>query len=120
MFKTLKTAAVTTLALAILVAPGFAQDEEVSDAVDKAMFCAAAYSVVTQVPGMTPEQISNAEAASTLAYAKAKTALEEDGVDPAEYDRLVGEYVDMAVENLTDANADLRYSDDECTALVSE
>jgi hypothetical protein len=117
MIKTLAVAA--TLAVAGLALPVFAQ-EEVSDAVDQALWCGAAYTAVTQIDGMSEDDIAAAEAAGTAAFAVAAVAMEEDGIDEAEHDRLVEYYVEIAVENLTDPDAELRYSDEECQALIAQ
>jgi len=45
-------------------------------------------------------------------------AMSQDGIAEAEYDRLIDYYVEIAVENLTNPAAELRYSDAECEALV--
>lgn len=111
-------AALATLALLGGVVPAFAQ-EEVSDAVDQALWCGAAYSAVTQIDGMSDEDIASADGAATLAFTVAVSAMEEDGIAESEHDRLVEYYVEMAVENLTDPDAELRYSDEECEALIS-
>lgn len=118
MLKTF-AASLSVLAIAALALPAFAQDE-VSDAVDQALWCGAAYSAVTQVEGMSQADIDAADAAATTAFTIALTAMDADGIDPAEHDRLVEDYVEMAMDNLTDPDAELRYSDAECTALVSQ
>ena len=112
-------AALATVAILGTALPVFAQDE-VSDAVDQALWCGAAYAAVTQIDGMTKEDIASADAAATQAFAVALTAMEEDGIDEAEHDRLVSYYTDIAVENLTNPEAELRYTDAECTALISQ
>lgn len=111
------------LAAAVLmgfVAPSFAQEEEVSDAVDIAMWCGAAYTVASKVDGMSAEDVTNTEAAAELAFAKAHAALVEDGVEEGEYDRLISFYVDAAVQDMTSTATEMRYSDDECVALIAE
>ena len=112
-------AALSVLAIAGMALPAFAQDE-VSDAVDQALWCGAAYSAVTQIEGMSEEDVASADAAATAAFNVALVEMEADGIDAAEHDRLVEYYVEIAVENLTNPDAELRYSDEECTALVSQ
>ena len=112
-------AALSVLAIAGMALPAFAQDE-VSDAVDQALWCGAAYSAVTQIEGMSEEDVASADTAATAAFNVALVEMEADGIDAAEHDRLVEYYVEIAVENLTNPDAELRYSDEECTALVSQ
>jgi len=112
-------AAFVTLVLVGGAGAAFAE-EEVSDAVDQALWCGAAYAAVTQIDGMSEDDIVSAEAASTAAFAVAVIAMEEDGIEETEHKRLVDYYVEMAVENLSDPDAELRYSDEDCAALSAE
>ena len=112
-------AAFAVLALAGMVAPAFAQ-EEVSDAVDQALWCGAAYLAVTQIDGMSEDDIASADASAEAAFNVAAVAMAEDGIDEAEHERLVNYYVEIAVENLTNPDAELRYSDEECTAMIAQ
>lgn len=112
-------AAFAALALIGGALPAFAQ-EEVSDAVDQALWCGAAYSAVTQIEGMSEDDIASADAAATAAFTAAAVAMEEDGIAETEHDRLVEYYVEMAVENLTNPDAELRYSDEECEAMIAQ
>ena len=107
------------LAFAGLTLPTLAQDE-VSDAVDQALWCGAAYTAVTQIEGMSDDDIASADAAATAAFTVAMTAMDEDGIEASEHTRLVDYYVDMAIEDLSKSDAELRYTDAECTALISE
>lgn len=112
-------AAFVTLALLGGAAPTFAQ-EEVSDAVDQALWCGAAYTAVTQVEGMSEDDIAAAESAATDAFTVAAVAMQEDGIADTEHDRLVEYYVEMAVADLTNPDAELRYTDEECAELSAE
>ena len=112
-------AALSVLAVAGLAMPVLAQ-EEVSDAVDQALWCGAAYTAVTQIDGMSDDDIASADAAATAAFTVAMTAMEEDGIDAAEHDRLVEYYVEIAVENLHNPDAELRYTDAECEAMIGQ
>ena len=112
-------AALSVIAFAGLALPAFAQGE-VSDAVDQALWCGAAYTAITQIEGMTDDDIASADAAATAAFTVAMTEMEADGIDAAEHDRLVEYYVEIAVENLTNPDAELRYSDQECEAMIGQ
>ncbi|WP_354061426.1 hypothetical protein [Devosia sp. 2618] len=114
-------AVLTAAALLSLAAPSFAQDEEeVSDDVDIAMWCGAAYTVTTQIDGMSAEDVASANTLAELAFAKAHAALVADQVEEGEYDRLVSFYVDAAVEDMTSAEPDMRYSADDCAELIAQ
>jgi len=110
-------ATLATLAVLGWALPTLAQDE-VSDAVDKALWCGAAYSALTQIDGMSEEDIASADANATIAFEAAVIAMNEDGIADTEYDRLIEYYIEIAVENLTNPEAELRYSDAECEALA--
>ena len=112
-------AALSVLAVAGLALPAFAEDQ-VSDAVDQALWCGAAYSAVTQIEGMSEEDIASSDANATAAFNVALVEMEADGIDSAEHDRLVEYYVEMAVENLTNPDAELRYTDAECEAMIAQ
>ena len=114
--------ALLTTAVLAFASPAYAQDasEEVSDAVDIALWCGAAYSVASQMEGATEASAADASAAAEAAYAKARVALEEDQIEESEYDRLVEYYVDAALEDIINPDAELRYSDEECLALVTQ
>jgi hypothetical protein len=111
--------ALGALAFTGLTLPALAQDE-VSDAVDQALWYGAAYTAVTQTAGMSDDEIAAADAAATAAFTVAVTAMEEDGIEVGEHTRLIDYYVEIAMEDLTNPDAELRYSDAECTALISE
>ncbi|MCS6762020.1 MAG: hypothetical protein MO846_08600 [Candidatus Devosia symbiotica] len=44
--------------------------------------------------------------------------MNEDSIADTEYDRLIEYYVDIAIDNLTNPKAKLRYSDADCEAMV--
>ena len=113
-------AALSVLAMAGLALPALAQDDLVSDAVDQALWCGAAYSAVSQIDGMSEEDIASAEAGATAAFTVAVAAMEEDGIAETEHDRLLEDYINMAVEDLSNPDAELRYSDAECEALIAQ
>ena len=110
-------ATLATLAVVGWALPALAQDE-VSDAVDRALWCGAAYSALTQIEGMSAEDVASADAKATVAFEAAVVAMNEDGIEESEYDRLIDYYIEIAVENLTNPEAELRYSDAECEALA--
>lgn len=115
--------AIAAASLLVFAAPVYAQDaaeEEVSEAVDIALWCGAAYSVAAEIGGMSEADAAAATQAADASYAKARVALEEDEVEAGEYERIVGFYVDAAVEDFSNPDAELRYSDEECTALINE
>ncbi|KKC38717.1 hypothetical protein WH87_07265 [Devosia epidermidihirudinis] len=112
-------AALAATALLTFAVPSFAQEEEVSDDVDIALWCGAAYTVVTKIDGVSAEDAAEANKAADAAFAKAHAALIADNIEEAEYDRLVEFYVEAAVEDMTNAEADLRYSDEDCSALIN-
>ena len=105
------------LALVGWALPVLAQDE-VSDAVDKALWCGAAYSALTQIDGMSKEDVASADARATATFVVAVDAMDEDGIAETEYDRLIDYYIEIAVDNLTNPDAELRYSDADCEALT--
>ena len=102
--------AVGALAFAGLTLPALAQDE-VSDAVDQALWCGAAYTAVSQTAGMSDDDIATADAAATVAFTVAVAAMEDDEIEASEHNRLVDYYVEMAMDDLSNPDADLRYSD---------
>lgn len=116
--------AIAALGLLAFATPAFAQaapeDEEVSDAVDIAMWCGAAYTVAHKTAAEAGEDGSVAEAAAAKAFDHAKAALDEDGVEAGEYDRLIDFYVSSAIEDLTSGTEDTRYTADECAELIAE
>lgn len=115
--------AIAAVGMLAFAAPAFAQDtdeDSVSDAVDIAMWCGAAFTVAHTSAEAAGEDTAALDAAATKAFEHAKTALDEDGVEAGEYDRLVDFYVTSAVEDLTSGSTDTRYTADECTALIAE
>ena len=111
--------AVGALAFAGLTLPALAQDE-VSDAVDQALWCGAAYTAASQTEGMSDDDIASADAAATAAFTVAVAAMEDDEIEASEHNRLVDYYVEMAMDDLSNPDAKLRYSDAECTALIAQ
>jgi len=116
--------AIAALGMLAFATPAFAQsnpeNEDVSEAVDIAMWCGAAYTVAHKTAAEAGEDGSAAEAAAAKAFEHAKTALDEDGIEAGEYDRLIDFYVSSAVEDLTSDSEDTRYTADECAALIAE
>jgi hypothetical protein len=112
------------LAVAALLAfstPVFAQDaapanEEVSDAVDIAFWCGAAFTVAAMKEGITPEDKAAADELATKLFARAETALAADGVEKSEYDRLTDYYVNEAVAQVHQQSEEPKYTVEECTA----
>lgn len=74
----------------------------------------------SQIEGVSEEDIATFDANATGAFNVAAVEMETDGIDSAEHELLVGYYVDMAVENLTNPDAELRYSDAECEAMIGQ
>ena len=116
-------AAISAAALLAFAAPVFAQDaadeETVSEAVDQTIWCGAFFSFAAQGAGETTDQGKLYTEAANAAYAQARVALEEDGIAEEEYDGIISYTVDLVVEDLTTEGAELRYSEDECIALVT-
>ncbi|HEY0034236.1 MAG TPA: hypothetical protein VGB81_13300 [Devosia sp.] len=115
--------AVATAVVLAFSMPVFAQDAEeelVSDEVDIAMWCGAAYSVASQIEGTSEADAAAATESANAAYAQARVALEEDQIEKSEYDRLVEFYVDAAVADMTNPEAELRYTDEQCSALIAQ
>ncbi|KKB82813.1 hypothetical protein VW29_14705 [Devosia limi DSM 17137] len=100
-------------------APAFAQ-EEVSDAVDIAMWCGAAFTVAAQADDTPAEQAESSNAVAAILFAKAELALEADAVAETEYDRLVEFYVEDAFAQVINETGDTRYTPEECLALAAE
>lgn len=113
-------AALSVLALAGLGGPVFAQDEEVSDTVDQTLWCGGLFAAVTQIDGVSAEDKAIAEEKATAIYTQAALAMEEDGIEESEHDRLLEYYTGMAVEELTTEGAEMRYTAAECDALIAE
>lgn len=111
--------AFAALLLLAPVLPSVAE-ETVSDEVDQVLWCGAAFVAVSLTEGMAEDEIAAAEVAAEAIFATAHTAMVEDGIEEGEYDRLVTYYTEMAVENLTNPDAEMRYTSDECAALVTE
>lgn len=115
--------AVAALGMLAFATPAFAQtapeDEEVSDAVDIAMWCGAAFTVAATSDELPADQKAASDQMAGLAFARAKTALDQDGVEEGEYDRLVDFYVSSAVAALKTGEEDMRYTADECVAEAS-
>lgn len=114
-----KIASIAAAALFALATPVFAEDAVVSDDVDIALWCGAAFVVASQSDELTGEQVEATATLADLSFAKALTALEADGVEEAEYDRLVQFYVEAAFTDLT-TDAEMRYTSDECAELAVE
>lgn len=116
--------AIAALSLLAFAAPAFAQtnpeNEDVSEAVDLAMWCGAAYTVAHTSAEAAGEDTGDLDAAASKAFDHAKTALDEDGIEAGEYDRLIDFYVSSAVEDLTSGTEDTRYTADECAELIAE
>jgi hypothetical protein len=111
--------AIVTTALLALSVPTFAQEEEtVSDEVDIAIWCGAFYYFAAEGAGLETEEGKAFNEAANVAYGEARLALEADEVDPAEYDRIIGYYVELVVEDLSTEGAELRYSEEDCANLV--
>ena len=117
-----KLLAVATAALLALCPAAYAQDsadEVVSDAVDIAMWCGAAFTVAAMSEELTPDEKAASEQMATLAFARAETALVADGIEAGEYDRITDFYVESAVAALATGEEDMRYTSDECVAEAS-
>ncbi len=111
--------AIATAALVAFSLPVFAQEEEtVSDEVDIAIWCGAFYSFAAEGAGPETEEGKAYTEAANVAYAEARLALEADEVEPSEYERIIGYYVDLVVEDLSTEGAELRYSEEDCATLV--
>lgn len=113
-----KIFAVATAALLAFSIPAHAEtaaNDEVSDAVDIALWCGAAYTVAANVPDVTAEDAASSNEMANLAFARAKLALDADGIAETEYTRLVNFYVDAAMTDMT-TEVEMRYSDEECAA----
>lgn len=111
-------AALSVVTLAGLAGTAFAQDEEVSDAVDQALWCGGLFAAVTQIDGVSDEDKATAEEKATAIYTQAVLAMEEDGIEESEHDRLLEYYTGMAVEELTTEGAEMRYTAEECDSLI--
>jgi hypothetical protein len=119
--RTKLIAAIATLALLTFSVPGFAEDEvppedQVSDAVDIAFWCGAAFTVASMSDELTEAEKAATDQMATLAFARAKDALDADGVEASEYDRLTDFYVGSAVAALQTGEEEMRYTTDECVA----
>ena len=116
-----KLLAVATLALMTLSLSAYAEDavpaeDQVSDAVDIAFWCGAAFTVASMSETLTDEEKAASDHMADLAFARAKSALDEDGIEATEYDRLTDFYVSSAVAALSTGEEDMRYTSDECVA----
>ena len=111
-------AAFAVVLLMGFVAPAFAE-EDVSDAVDIAFWCGAAFTVAAQVEGTPTDQVESSNALAAILFAKAEVALKADGVDEAEYDRLTDYYVSDAFAQVVNETADTRYTAEECLDLAA-
>ncbi|MEO5805787.1 hypothetical protein [Devosia sp.] len=113
------TAALLAFSLAAHAAEAVPVDPEgdqVSDAVDIAMFCGAAFTVASMSDQVTADEKAASEQMATMSFARAKTALDADGVAETEYDRLTKFYVDAAIADMSAGTENMRYSSDECVA----
>jgi hypothetical protein len=113
-------AVLSLLAVTSLSAAAFAQEEEVSDAVDQTLWCGGLFAAVTQIEGVSAEDKAIAEEKATAIYTQAVIAMEEDGIAETEHDRLLEYYTGMAVDELTTEGAEMRYTAEECDALIAE
>ena len=116
-----KLLAVAALALMTLSLPTYAQDavpaeDQVSDAVDIAFWCGAAFTVASMSDDLTAEEKAASDHMADLAFARAKGALDADGIEASEYDRLTDFYVSSAVAALSTGEEEMRYTSDECVA----
>lgn len=115
--------AIAALGMLAFATPAFAQgnpeNENVSDAVDIAMWCGAAFTVASLSEDLPADQKAASDQMATLAFARAKTALDEDGIEEGEYDRLFDFYVSSAVAALETGKEDVRYTADECVEEAS-
>jgi hypothetical protein len=116
-----KLLAVATLALLTFSIPAFAQDavpeeDQVSDAVDIAFWCGAAFTVASLSDDLSAEEKAASDHMADLAFARAKKALDEDGIEAGEYDRLTDFYVTSANAALSTGEEDMRYTSEECVA----
>ena len=115
--------AVAALALMTFSFPAYAQDaaavpeeDQVSDAVDIAFWCGAAFSVAANSDDLPADQKAASAELAKKAYVRARKALDADGVEASEYDRLIDFYVDSAIAALSTGEEDMRYTPDECVA----
>ena len=104
-------------------APVFAQEatadsEYVSADVDIAIWCGALFYYASQGVDAGSDQFKSYDEAAKIAYGKARVALEADGIDPAEYERIISHYGDLATAELSAENSETRYTEEECIALV--
>lgn len=116
-----KLLAAATLALLAFSMPAFAQDvvpeeDQVSDAVDIAFWCGAAFTVASLSDALSAEEKAASDQMADLAFARAKKALDEDGIEDSEYDRLTDFYVTSANAALSTGEEDMRYTSEECVA----
>lgn len=111
-------AVLAAAAVMSFAAPAFAQ-EEVSDAVDIALWCGAAFTVAAQVEGTPADQVESSNALAAILFAKAEVALQEDGVEEAEYDRLVEFYVEEAFAQVVNEAEETRHTAEDCIALAA-
>lgn len=116
-----KILAIATLAVLTFALPAHAEEEvpaedQVSDAVDIAFWCGAAFTVAAMSDDLSADEKAASDQMATLAFARAKTALDADGVETSEYDRLTDFYVESAVAALKTGEEDMRYTSDECIA----
>ena len=82
--------AASLAAMAVLAWPLPAMaGEDVSDAVDQALWCGAAYAALTQIDGMSEDDIASADARATATFVVAVDAMSQDGIAETDYDRLI-------------------------------
>ena len=118
--RSLLLVAATAIALGFS-APVFAQEadsEYVSADVDIAIWCGALNYFASQGVDAGSDQFKLYDDAAKVAYDKARVALEADGVDPAEYERIISHYVELATAELSAEGTQTRYTEEECSALV--
>ena len=102
----------------------FAQDAErseddVSEQVDLTLWCGAYYGIIEQVAVDDPEKQAVAKEYSSQAYTQGAQAMIDDGIEQTEFERIIRDFVEMAVEEVKSPEDDNRYTDDECFALIT-
>ena len=112
-------ATLTCLAMSPAVFAQDAADEDVSEQVDLTLWCGAYYGIIEQVAKDDPAKQALAKNYSGQAYTQGAQALADDGIEETEYERIITDYVNMAVAEVQSAEDDNRYTDDECFALIT-
>ena len=116
-------AAAAVAACLILSPAAFAQDEAdsdlVSEQVDLTLWCGAYYGIIEQVAVDDPAKQALAKEYSGQAYTQAGQAMIDDGIEDTEHERLINDFINMAIEEVKSPEDDNRYTDDECFALIT-